>query len=76
MQRIGRKTSITVPDEILAKIDDIAKYHDIYTADAHRILLDLGLKIYEDHEKIKVSRLVEIVKKAKKDYRRELTLKL
>lgn len=76
MEKIGVKLNVTVPDEMKAEVERIAKRHNIKEAEAARKLLEIGLEAYQVYEKIGVPQLSEIVKKAKTAFRDQIQMRL
>jgi len=65
MQRIGKQIRLTVTDAQEERIKIIAKRHGIPKARVYRNMIDVGLDLYDDFEKIGVYKLVEFTEKAK-----------
>lgn len=66
MQKIGRKVTVTLPEEILAEIEKIAERFDLSKAEASRFLIETGLDTYKSFQLLGVVKLAEVAKKVKK----------
>jgi metal-responsive CopG/Arc/MetJ family transcriptional regulator len=69
MQRIGEQINITIPDELKARIDRVAKRHKLTRAETVRRLLTLGIEVYVEGEKFGIPQLAEMITKAKEGLR-------
>lgn len=65
MQKIGRKITVTVPDEILLEIENIAERLDLSKAEVSRLLIETGLDTYNFFQLFGIVRLAEVAKKVK-----------
>jgi rRNA maturation endonuclease Nob1 len=65
MQKIGRKITVTVPDEILEEIEKISKKFDLSKAEVSRILIETGLDTFNSYHVTGVIKIADIAKKIK-----------
>ena len=66
MQRIGKQIALTVTEEQQEKVAKIAKRHNLKRAQVYRKMMDLGLGVYDNLEKVGVVKMGEITEKAEK----------
>lgn len=73
MQKIdGEKLHLIVPNDQLATIDRIAARLKLTRSQTIRNLLDVGVTVFEDFERIGVVRIAEILGKTKKALKTEI----
>ena len=65
MQKIGSKITVTVPDEILLEIEEIAERFDLSKAEVSRLLIETGLDTYKSFQLLGVAKLTEVSIKVK-----------
>ena len=66
MQKIGTKITVTIPDEMLKDIEEIAKHHSMTKAKACRLLLKIGIDNYQIAKISGVAQLAEVADNARK----------
>ena len=66
MQKIGTKITVTIPDEILQNIEEIAKRYSMTKANVCRLLLEIGIADYNVANISKVVLLTEVAGNARK----------
>ncbi len=79
MQRIGSQIALVVSQSQIEKVTRIAKRHGIPKSQVYRNMIDVGLELYEDMEKIGVVKIVEFtgkVKEMSKDWQNKKQPKL
>ncbi len=79
MQRIGKVVRLTVTDIQRQRIEMIAKKHNVSKACAYRNMINAGLDLHDDFEKVGAFKIVDFVGKVQemsKDWisRRQLKL--
>lgn len=73
MQKIdGERLAIIIPNEMISKLDRVAERLDLTRSQVMRNMIDVGLCVFEDFEKIGIIRLAEILGKTKKALRKEV----
>ncbi len=63
MQKIGKQIRITVTEFQDQRIEMIAKKHEISKACAYRNMIDAGLDLHDDFEKVGAFKIVDFVGK-------------
>ena len=78
MQKIqeGRKTSVVLLEHQIEKLDKIAERFEITRSQAMRLILETGLDSYEFYSHLGVTKLAEILKKAREAHVSRKQLKL
>ncbi len=66
MQRIGKKIALTVTPVQEERVAKIAKRLNIPQAKVYRNMIDVGLDLYDDFEKIGAVKLMEFTEKTRK----------
>jgi predicted DNA-binding protein len=73
MQKIdGRRLAVIIPNEMLKRLDRVAKRQEMTRVQVMRNMMDVGLSVYEDFESVGVVRLVEVFERTKKGIRKEV----
>jgi len=73
MQRIdGSKVVFVCPEDILEKVDKIAKRHGHTRSEAIRILLSFGSDVYGDFEAVGIVKLAEVVSRSQATIKRSI----
>lgn len=65
MQRIGTKITVTVPEDLLEEITQIAERFEMSKAQVARLLMETGLDTYKTFRLIGVVKLAEVARKNK-----------
>jgi len=65
MQKIGKVVQITVTEEMDARIKEISEKHGVSKAQIYRNMIEVGLDLYNDLEKLGFGKLAEITNKMK-----------
>ena len=72
MQRVGLPVKLTVPEEMIEAVADIAKKRGIKKSQAYRMLLDLGIDCHRDLEKVGLIKTVDFIGYVKKAVREKV----
>jgi len=73
MQKIdGEKLQLIVPEEMISRIQRVGERLHLTRSETMRNMMDVGLTIFEDFEKVGIIRFAEIIGKTKKALRREV----